>query len=346
MFLRLCINITLILSLNQMMAQGDSQPEKVDSPYRSEYNPWFKFGTFQRGYKDRNLRPVLDSLEAKPRKLWTRKDSLTFAQVTKQTGNLDLSAYYYDNLNLKYIVDSAYWWDRLVIHYVHHEFNTCLRVIREAEPGLVEHSKLWFLKKMCDANLRKLKDEKWFKKESVLQWKVDSTLINMDKNSPEFREKVIVPLENLSFILELLIRHIYEEDEVIARTCLEMGWIVKAYISPTQAYIAMSLGRNYDNWDKEILKNIKEVKAIIMEKKYRIPIFRKNFPRIEYWRFDYEVLKEQIIYARQDTTPKTPPVLYKEEEKKDPTFNPGLILLVGLSIIFFSTLIFLRTRRK
>ncbi|MBI3134950.1 MAG: hypothetical protein HYZ14_09795 [Bacteroidetes bacterium] len=349
MYLRPIINTwlcLLILALCPVISFSQESDVSVDSPYRSEYNPWFKLGVFQRGYKNEHLAARLDSLESKPRKYWSRQDSLNFAEVSKKTGNLDLSAYYFDHLNVDYKREERFWWERLVVHFLQHEYNACLRVIRDAEPGLVEYSKLWFFKKICDAKLRSLKDEKWAKKESVLSWEIDSTLLTVDKESDLFREKVITPLENLNFVLELLIRHIYEDDEVIARTCLEMGWILRAYISPTQAFLAMSLGRNYDQWDKEILENIRQVKAELIEKHYRIPVFRKNFPRIEPWRFDYELLKEKIIYEREDTAVRTAPKLYKEPEKKYPEFNGQLVILIGLTIMFLCLLLFLRIRKK
>lgn len=333
----------ILLSLNSV-AQEESQ--RAESPYRSEYNPWFKFGIFKRGFKNETLKLHLDSLEAKPKKYWTRKDSLTFADVSMKTGNLELSAYYFDQLSVNFETEENIWWNRLVLHFIDREYNSCLSMIREQEPGIVEYSKFWFFKKICDAKLRSLRDEKWYKTESVLSWEVDSVLLELDKDDPVFREKVITPLENLSFVLEKLIRFIYDEDEVIARTCYEMGLIVDAYISPTQAYIAMCLGRNYDKWDKEILQGMKNVKAHIVEKKYRIPIFRKNFPRIEYWRFDYEMLKEKIIYQRGDTLVKTAPVLMKKKEEKKLTINSQLIIVSGVAIIFLLLLLFLKTRKK
>lgn len=349
MHLRLIINWLLVLffvNANTVSVCQEEPDFKVDSPYRSEYNPWFKFGTFKRGFKNEIIKESLDSLENKSRNSWSRYDSLKFAQLSMKTGNLELAAYYFSNIKVDFHREEVFWWDRLVLHFIQREYNSCLSMIRNREPGLVEFSKLWFFKKLCDAKLRSLKDEKWFKHESVLSWEIDSSVMILDKDGPEFREKVIDPLENLSFVLEKVIRYIHDEDEVLARTCFEMGVVLDAYVSPTQAYIAMSLGRNYDKWDKEILHGIKEVKSHIVEKKYRIPVFRKHFPRIEYWRFDYNMLKEKIIYERNDTLIRKPPVLIKEVEDKSLNFNTSLVILSGVAIMFFLLLFFLRTNTK
>jgi hypothetical protein len=349
MFLQPTINFILlvaVLAINGGAVFAAEQEEQPVSPYRSEYNPWFKLGTFKRGFKNETLRLHLDSLESKPRKYWTREDSLKFADVSMKTGNTELASYYFDHLLINFDTEEDIWWNRLVLHFIQREYNSCVSMIRQQEPGLVEFTRSWFFKKICDAKLRSLKDDKWYKQESVFSWEVDSSIMLLDKDGPEFREKVIVPLENLSFVLEKIIRFVHADDEVLARTCFEMGLILDAYISPTQAYIAMCLGRNYDKWDKEILQGMKDAKAHIVEKKYRIPIFRKNFPRIEYWRFDYEMLKEKIIYERNDTAVKTTPVLFKPGEKKEISFNSQVIIVIGVTVIFISIIFFLKTGKK
>jgi hypothetical protein len=340
----LTVFVALLLTSSHTMAAENT--EQAASPYRSEHNPWFKLGTFKRGFKNETLKLQLDSLESKPRKYWTRNDSLKFAVVSMKTGNSELASYYFDHLSIRFEQEEEIWWNRLVLHFIQREYNSCVSMIREQEPGLVEFTKFWFFKKICDAKLRSLRDEKWYKTESVFSWEVDSSLMLMDKDSPEFHEKVIVPLENLSFVLEKIIRYIHDEDEVLARTCYEMGLILDAYISPTQAYIAMCLGRNYDKWDKEILQGMKLAKAHIVEKHYRIPIFRRNFPRIEYWRFDYEMLKEKIIYERSDTAVKTAPVLRKEAVEPKFNINSQFILLAGLILMFVCIILFLKTGKK
>lgn len=325
---------------------GQNEASVISSPYRNDHNPWFQFGVFQRGYPNEALSLTLDSLEAKQRKYWTRSDSLQFAAVSKKTGNLELASYYFDHLHANYATEESYWWEQLVVHFVQREYNTCLEDIKQAEPGLVEFSKLWFFKKICDARLRSLKDEKWYKEESVLSWPVDSSLIYVDKSSELFNEKVITPLNNLSFVLELLIRHIYENDDVIGRTCLEMSRILKTHISSTQAFIALSLGKNFLKSDDDIQDELAAVKADLIKNHYRIPIFRKYLPRVEAWRFDYELLKEKIIYEMGDTASKHNPLLYKEPERKEISFNTQFVLLAGLIVIFTSVLVFLRTRKK
>lgn len=348
MYSRLTIKLVLVLFISLISVsnlKAEVTEEKASSPYRTEYNPWFKLGTFKRGFRNEILKANLDSLDQKPRKFWTRSDSLEFADISLKTGNTDLAEYYFEHLSVDFEKENDVWWNRLMLHYINREFNSCIGMVRNEEPGLVQFSKLWFFNKICHAHLRALKDEKWYKTESVFSWEIDSSILLLDKDGPIFHEKVITPLENLRFVLEKIIRFVYDEDEIIARACFEMGIILNTYVSPTQAYIAMCLGRNYDKWDKEILQGMKDTKAILVEKKYHIPIFRANFPRIEYWRFDYEMLKEKIIYERNDTVIKTSPDLRKEVESKGLSFNSSLVIFCGTLIIFLTVILILKPRK-
>jgi len=330
----------------ELNVSGQNANEYVDSPYRSEHNPWFTLPVFKRGYKNEPLKIMLDSLESKQRKYWSREDSLKFAQTSLKTGNIELAAYYFQNLKVDYENEEEYWWNHVIVHFLNREYNTCIQVIQNAEPGVVEHTRLYFFKRICEAKLLSLKDAKWYKTESVLVWEIDSTLMLIDKDDPEFQEKVISPLENLSFVLEKIVRNVHDDDQVIARTFVEMGLILEAHVSPTQAFIAMSIGRHYSIKDKEILEDIKRVKAEIVRKKYRIPVFRKYFPRTEYWRFDYQMLKEKIIYEKNDTTTLKKPVLMKEKQIKEIGFPTELVLIIGLSIIIICLILFLKTTKK
>ena len=43
--------IALIVTLSSYSQSSVSNKEFIDSPYRSEHNPWFEFKVYKRGYK-------------------------------------------------------------------------------------------------------------------------------------------------------------------------------------------------------------------------------------------------------------------------------------------------------
>ncbi len=140
--------------------------------------------------------------------------------------------------------------------------------------------------------------------------------------------------------------YVHEDDQVIARAFNDLGVVLEKYVSLSQAYIAYSIGRNYNKRDKEILENIRIVKAKLQLKNYKIPNFRKYFPRIDEWRFDYDILKEKIIQEQNDTIQKHPPILRKEEEKELLPFSPEFIFPLGILALFLLILFFLKSRKK
>lgn len=349
MFLQRLINSFLIgliclISLSSFSQAGDSTVI-IQSPYKNEYNPWFKFTKFQRGFAEDSLKHFLDDLEATPRKEWSRKDSLNFARASLQTGNIDLSEYYFSHLNVDFDSEQSYWWDQIMIPILNQDYEGGIESIHKCSPGILEHTKIYFLDRILLAYLAEQKDGKWHKSHSVLKWEIDSTLMGIDKNDERFQTEIIRPLNNLNFVLRHLIHYIHESDPIIARICFEMGTILEQHVSWTQAYIAYSLGRNYNKWDKEILNQIKEVKAKLSKNKYKIPIFRRYFPRIEKWRFEYEVLKEKIILQKQDTINKQHPVLMVKKEENKMPIAPEIIIVAGIGLTFLLVLLFLKTRK-
>ncbi len=339
------ITTLIILFQNVGFSQRDSV-KYIKSPYRSEYTPYFEFGKFKRGFSNDSLKLDLDVLESKPRKEWSRKDSLNFAQISLRTGNIALSSYYYKHLNVSFKKETEYWYDQLMIAYLNKEYTKGLDLITRDSPMVLEYSKIYFFRKIFKAKQAESKTEKWYKKNKVLHFELDSTLNLLDKDSPEFKQSVIRPMENLEAVLKLIIAYVYEDDAVIANTCREMGQFIEFHLSLTQAHIALSLGRHYNKWDKELLADIKAVKAKITEKKYKIPVFRKHFPRIEYWRFDYAVLKEKVMFAKNDTTQYVVPETMSPKAKPLVSFPIQFIVIGGILLFFIAVLLFVRTRKN
>ena len=339
--------LTLIgsVSLLTSFSQNDSV-KYVKSPYRAEYTPHFQFNQFKRGFSNELLKLKLDSLENKQRVEWTRFDSLKFAEVSLQTGNKDLSKFYFQNLKVDFKTEEDYWFDEVMIHYLNEDYSGALEKIKKASPMILEFSKVYFLKKIIEGKIQNKADEKWYKKNLVLNWEIDSSLNELEKDDPQFISSVIDPLRNLEYVLDKIISYEYEDDPVMANTCREMGQIIKAHLSLSQAYIAYCLGRHYNKWDKELLADLKEVKALMNQKKYKIPNFRKYFPRIEYWRFDYQMLKEEILLEQNDSTEYIIPQNMKEKPEDTVKFPHQLIVIGGILIFFLLILLFLKTRKK
>ncbi len=319
---------------------------RVESPYKNEYNPWFKLTTFQRGFDSDSLIMLLDELEKKPRVEWSRLDSLNFSRTSLQTGNTELSSYYFGHLNVDYDLENAYWWDQIMMLILNKDYEGGIEAIHRDNPGIFEGSKIYFLDRLLLAYIAESKVEKWYKDNSILKWEIDTSLANVDKSDERFTRDIITPLKNLNFVLRNMIHFIHESDPIIARACYEMGLILEKYVSDTQAYIAYSLGRNFNKWDKEVLAAIKQVKGKLSQRKLKIPVFRNYLPRINQWRFEYEVLKEKIILQKNDTIQKITPTLIVKKEKMDFPFSPELFIISGILILFLLVLIFLKAKKN
>lgn len=333
----------LTSSINGLYGQSDSTSRHL-SPYKTEYNPWFKLTKYQRGFESDSLKLYLDALEAKPRPEWTRLDSLNFAETLMKTDRWDMSMYYFDHLNPDFDQDERYWWNREIGYILMKNYDEGIEQIHISSPGIYKFSKIYFLDQFLKAYINNEKDSKWYKTHSVLDWPVDSTLFGIDRSSERYKNEVIIPLTNLDYVLKLLVHFIHSDDPVLANACHEMGKIIESHVALSDAYIAYSIGRQYNNWDKDILESIKKVKAKLSEKKYKIPIFTRYFPLIESWRFEYEVLKEKLI-RKTDTVKVIEPVLMLPKPEEKIPFPAELIVIVGIAILMLLIIFFLKSKK-
>jgi hypothetical protein len=123
-----------------------------------------------------------------------------------------------------------------------------------------------------------------------------------------------------------------------------MGQVLEYQVALTDAYIAYSIARHYNKWDKDILNNIKSVKSKLSSKKYKIPIFTKYFPLTEQWRFEYEVLKEKITLNEDTVVQELPPLMLPPAEDPLP-FPSQYIIIGGILLLFLFVLFFVKTKK-
>lgn len=345
MLSRLFISFILIFSGSLTFAQNDSSAVYITSPYRTEPTPYFQFSTLERGFPADSLERILNELEQVNKHFWSHEDSLRFAQTTLRIGNLELSEHYFNRLDINYETEAEYWWDHLILHWLNKEYSEGLRIINSDQPGVLQNSKVYFIQHMFIAKLAEQEDpKKWSENYSVFNWEVDS-LAEYDRGSDSFRMNYIEPLYRMDSVLELTIRYIHSDDAVIARSFWEMGRILEHHFSLSQAYIAYSVARQYNKKDKDVNNRLKSIKGKLLKKMYKIPNFRKYFPRIEDHRFDYDVLKEKLL-TKQDSSDFKEPVIIKKIEKKEPPIRPEFIFVIGLFVIFLLILFFVKSRKS
>ncbi len=336
--------ITVLFCLFSLLgrAQNDSSDYKIESRFKAEYSPYFKFKKFQRGLDAEILTKRLDSLSTKKKSKWTREDSILFAKTNLLAGNTKLAEHYFSNTK----IDPKYNFNDnvhdLMSIYIAKDFDKGIKKIKRNYPQIIQQSQIYFLKHIfeCQDSIRK--KNAWYKSEpNVLNFKIDSNLIHINKKDERFKNEIIIPLENATKILQILVLYIHEDDHVISRSFNEMGETLEKYVSLSQAYIAYSIARNYNKRDKQILQNIKDIKGKLVLKNYKIPNFRKYFPRTEEWRFDYDILKEKINNKTPIQTNLSPPVLRIKKNEPKISFPPEIIIPIGLLLFFILILLFL-----
>ncbi len=332
--------IKIIFCLVIVFSVSTVKAKKIEL-YKKEYNPYFKFKKFKRGEKSAILIKKLDKLETIDKTKWSYNDSLAFAEISLLTGNITLAKHYL--IHLIHRTDShkavkLY----LIAFYLEKDFSKAIEVLQNSTLKK-ESNQNDFLMKVLVAN-DSLKKNKSYVLKSVFH--IQDSLIRYRKSDGNFKKKIIIPLKQAKEILEYFVMYIHDNDPVIARCFNEMGLILENNVSLNQAYIAYSIARTYNKHDREILKNVKRIKSKHLARNYNTPNFRKYFPKIEYWRFNYEILKEKTIFEKNDTLPKFKPNHFEESKNIKFPFPKDALIPIGIFLILLIILIFTRIRRR
>ncbi|MFD1552634.1 hypothetical protein DNU06_16625 [Putridiphycobacter roseus] len=336
------IKISFVFCLLALSLNGFSQGFQT-SKYKKEYNPYFSFGKFERGVNSDILAKKLDRLEKKDKSSWSLQDSMQFAEITLLTNNVKLSQYYLNVLlknHPKYIQ---------IIHlhllnaYIQYDFETIDRIIKNNYVRPKNTFDDFFI---AILNAQKLKYLQGSNVENIFDFS-QAELKENKKGSVAYQRNIITPLNSAKKVLEYFVMYIHKDDPIIGQCFNEMGLILEEHVSLNQAYIAYSIARIYDKKDKSILENVKRIKAKHVLQNYNTPNFRKYFPRIEYWRFDYEMLKEKIIFEKNDTIQKyIPKIINEEKELIHVPFPFDAFIPIGIFFLFLIIIIFTKTKKN
>lgn len=129
-----------------------------------------------------------------------------------------------------------------MLHLLTGEYATGLLIIQKDSPGILQTSNVYFLEKIIEAKAFQADDDKWYKDNSVIKWNAENVSSDIDRNSEAYQQKIIKPLKNLSTVLKHLIRHIHDNDPIIAKACMEMGIILENHVSSTKLTLPTALG--------------------------------------------------------------------------------------------------------
>ena len=342
--IKVFILFAFLLGYSQsIFAQSKIQKYKVELTLKKEHSKHYHFDVFTRGLDNYNIGNRLDSLTKKSRSNWHKSDSLSFAQTNIMAKNYELANHYYKNISIHPIKEYADNLNDFTLGYITKSHQKTYLKIKNDYPKIEKNSELYFFKKLLKFQDSINDHPNWYKsKQAVFTFNIDSNIWVNKKNKDQY----IPPIKNAEKALNQLVFYIHDNDYVISRAFRDIGVILENHVSLTQAYIAYSIGRNYNKNDNLLIDDLKRIKAKLINKNYSLPIFRKYFPKTKKWRFDYEILKEKIIKEQSDTIVKHIPNFKSDKIKIDLPFAPDLIMPFGFLIIFILLIIFLKTKKK
>jgi hypothetical protein len=337
-FLLFCFSLSIAT-----YAQSDSTDYKIQHTLRKEYSKYFKFEVFKRGLDNTVITNRLDSLSNKPKIDWTKKDSLSFAQTNILAKNYELAQHYYSNLSIDPTIEFNQNIDQLCLGYLSGHYTEGITKLETDYPDIKQFSELYYFKNLFSFQDSTHQKSNWYKSnQSVLVFKIDSN-VRINKNN---HKEIITPLLNATSALKKMVFYVNDNDQIISRAFRDIGYTLENHVSLTQAYVAYNIGRNYNKSDKQLIEDLKRIKAKLIKKNYTIPIFRRYFPKTKKGRFNYEILKEKIIKEQNDTIPKHIPNFESEDKSINLPFSIDFVVPIGFLVIFILLLLFLKTKKK
>lgn len=341
MFLQRIIKGNFLIFLLLCSSLNSGAQSFQTSKYNREHNPYFKFEKFERGINSEILATRLDILEQKAKTDWNITDSIEFAEISLLTKNTELSQYYLESLEQHEHYSKKAMQLLIMDCYIEQNFVTGDRIIEKHFSANSLYNV--FFKAIYNSHKKQVSSNE---ADSLIFNILKPTYSNLKKGSSSYHKHIIIPIEFANKVLRFFVKFIHEDDPVLARAFNELGLILENNVSLNQAYIAYSIARIYNNKDRNILENVKRIKAKHVQKNYNTPKFRTYFPRIEYWRFDYEILKEKIIHEKNDTILKfVPDLIAPTHEIKFP-IKKDLLIPIGIILIFLLFAIFTHSKKR
>lgn len=313
-----------------------SQDNIIYHRYKNEPGQQFQFEKFQRGFEPEEVKKELDHLVKKDKNDWNVNDSLLFATSLLKIGNSLKAAVIFNKIPSPFIRDMEILQFKLMAFEKTQNFGLAINLIEELAIRFPYDQMKWEIwKKMLQARAT-IKNGK---KIDFKDFDFVPEILNLNES-----QKIEI-VEEINSLLHFMIQFYEDNDKIIARLCFDMGVILRDHFSYTQAYIAFSLARNYDKKTSLILKKLKEVKGEMSANKYKLPAFRRYFPRIKKGRFEYSILKDKK--NNKDSSLNEPVQLMKpkDEKKELLPYNQNIILAIGCLVILLLSLIILRTKK-
>jgi hypothetical protein len=316
-----------------------------------EYRPYFKFRTFPKKVNESHIHQSLDYLQDKPSMQWNHSDSIQFMLDLSLLGDyyssyqlfLELQLQGLDSLNEYHIVQHL-----LLQKGKKSKLFEWYEKEKEFTPSNAKNIEI---RKRIDAALFLIHENKWSFKDSTLfselkdpKWKY------LKKGSFQYKSELIALLNIYDTALRIKVQLQNGENRALSMAYVELGNFIAAHVDLTDAYIAYFCARFYSRKSMYVAKKLKSVKEEIMDKNLLLPSLRDIFPQEKKGIFNYAILKEKRQQHILDSIKAAHIVPLKVEpiKKKNllPMLNKDMLLLLGLSLILFCVIVFVKVKRK
>jgi hypothetical protein len=314
-----------------------------------EYRPYFKLAPYHRGFDKDSLGKVMEYLIEKPRKKWTKNDSIAYVMSLCNAGEYDLAFTVFDRLKLSRLHTQEEY------HIVQHmllfkaRFFALEDCIDNETSDFPDFKNTNDVRKRINHVNRLYHRKEWDIQDSVIFPELlDKKWKNMARGSDEYI-KTLIPLV-MQYDLALRIEVQFESlrNPALSESFLEFGDFLYQHVSLSDAYVAYSISRYYNKINNKAALKIKALKAEMNRKNILFPSLRKIFPKQDKGIFNYKnILEKRQKQLDSVDEQNSPNLMIEAEEPKYRWFTDKLediMKLAGILIILLVVAIFVRTK--
>jgi hypothetical protein len=334
--------LTAFVSIN-MIAQSTAE-----LPHE-EFRPYFKLAPYKRGFDKDSLNELMQYLIEKPRKRWTKNDSISYVMSLCNADEYDLAHSVFERLKLTKLGTQEEY--HIVQHMLH--FKTRFFAVEDwldfetrDYPQFAEANKI---RKRINHVSRLYARKEWRTNDSLVfpelndvRWK------KMKRGSPTYLNELIPLVWLYDEALRTEVQFESKRNTALSEAFVEFGDFLHAYVNLSDAFIAYSIARYYNKTNNHAAIKLKSLKAEMNRKNILFPSMRKMFPKQDKGVFNYKNILEKRQKQRDSLSKDVaPPLTVDFEEPRFSWFSDKLeyiIILVGLVVLLLLVVLFVKTK--
>lgn len=321
-------------------------------PAKEQRKTHFDFEPFARQWEpSKHLDIQIRALQTKERNDWNAVDSFYYAHELSLLKLHDEALNYYLRLNLDTVSNLESFKIIQSTYQVKERFSLLQESLSKELVAHPDRKGIINIKKDLNTYRRRYSMQSINLKDSLLFPVLADQSLNSMTQFSDYHLKLTKPIATT--FEKALREEVYftdGKDPVLSKSYEEFGDFLRKHYYESNAFVAYSVSRYYDNRNGSVSKKLRQSKINLDNQNLLHPSFRKLFGKIEKSRLNYEVImsKEVSEEVKAPKPDKPKPATKPKKKKNDgdwlPNIPKGLLSIIAVAVVFLFVIFFVKTK--